>query len=163
MKSGALSLLSRLTFISPRRRFELYPPHWFMRVKVMEMDTHWDKVRIRLPLNWVSTNHGGNMFGGYQASLADPIPAFACGRNFSGYRMVTKSLTLDFIRPGNSDLVLHFDFDPIQKEAIREELERSDRADPEFEMAYYRDDGKVCTRIRNTVAIRKPDYAGLHK
>ncbi len=155
MKSSALSLLGKLSFLSARRRFELYPPFWFMRIRVLEMDERWNRVRIKLPLNWLSRNYGGNMFGGYQASLADPVPAFACGRNFSGYRMVTKSLTLDFIRPGNSDLVLHFDFDPAQKQQIRAELETNHRADPEFEMAYFREDGKICTRILNTVAIRK--------
>ena len=158
MKSSALTLLGKLSFLSPEKRFELYPPFFFMRIKVLEMDPHWDRVRIKLPLNWLSRNFGGNMFGGYQSSLADPVPAFACGRNFSGYRMVTKSLTLDFIRPGNSDLVLHFDFDPAQKQQIRAELDANKRADAQFEMAYYRQDGKICTHVRNTVAIREPGY-----
>ncbi len=158
MKRNALRLLDKLTFLSPRRRFELYPPFWLMRVKVIEMDEDWNRLRILLPLTWISANHGGSMFGGYQACLADPVPALACARHFPGYRMMTKSLKLDFIRPGNSDLLLHFDFDPGQKHAIAEELARNGRADPVFEMAYYRQDGEKCTLIWNTVAIRKPEY-----
>lgn len=94
------------------------------------------------------------MYGGYQASLADPIPAFACSHHFPGYRIVTKKLELEFIRPGDTDLELVFDFNPEQKEQIANELEHTGQADPEFEIAYYRADGKPCTLIRNTVAIR---------
>ena len=125
-----------------------------MRVKVLEMDEGWNHVRLRLPLNWRSANSGGNMFGGYQASLADPVPALACCHHFPGYRIVTKSLKIDFIRPGNTDLELRFDFNPAQKETIAEELKARGQVDPAFKLAYYRKDGKVCTEILNTVAIR---------
>jgi acyl-coenzyme A thioesterase PaaI-like protein len=149
-----LHLLRRLRFLSTRRRFEWYPPFWLMRVRVVELAEDWCGARIRLPLNWVSANAAGNMFGGYQSCLADPVPAIACICNFPGYRVATKSLAMDFLRVGNSDLVLHFDFDAGHRERIRQELEQRGRADPCFDMAYYRDDGKVCTKIRNTVAIR---------
>jgi len=125
---------------------------------VLELDDVWDHVRVRLPLNWVSANAAGNMYGGYQASLADPIPAIACLRKFPGYRVATKKLTLDFVRGGNSDLVLHFDFKQEQAESIRQQLSEHGRATPCFDMTYVREDGEVCTHIKNTVAIRPQDY-----
>jgi len=130
-----------------------------MRIKVLKLDRNWDHVRIRLPLNWVSANAAGNMYGGYQASLADPIPALACLRKFPGYRVATKKLELDFVHGGNSDLMLHFDFEQKQAESIRQELDKHGRATPCFDMAYVCEDGKVCTNIRNTVAIRPKGYA----
>ena len=152
--TNALKFLSKLTFLSAKRRFELFPAFFMMGVKVLEMDQQWDHVRLLLPLNWRSANSGNNMFGGYQASLADPVPAFACARNFPGYRIVTKDLQLAFLRPGNSDLELRFDFDPAQKQVIAQQLKEKGKADPLFELAYYRQDGKICTQIKNTVAIR---------
>lgn len=125
-----------------------------MRIKVLELDGNWDHVRIRLPLNWVSANAAGNMYGGYQANLADPIPALACLRKFPGYRVATKKLELDFVRVGNSNLVLHFDFGPEQAKDIRRQLAEHGRATPYFDMTYVREDGEVCTHIKNTVAIR---------
>jgi len=153
-----VQMLSKLRFISARRRLELYPPFWLMRIKVLELDGNWDHVRLRLPLNWVSANAAGNMYGGYQACLADPVPALACLRKFPGYRVATKKLELDFIHGGNSDLVLHFDFKHEQTEEIRQELDEHGRATPCFDMAYVREDGKACTNIRNTVAIRPKGY-----
>lgn len=154
-QKSALRFIGNLKFLSAKRRFEFYPPIFLMGAKVLKMDDDWNHVRLLLPLTWRSANSGGNMFGGYQASLADPIPALACCREFPGYRIVTKSLKIDFLRPGNSDLELKFDFDQAQKEVIREELKTNGQADPVFTMEYYRKDGKVCTEIQNTVAIRR--------
>jgi len=158
-----MNLLSKLTFLSARRRFELYPPFFLMRIKIIALAEDWSSARIRLPLNWISANAAGNMFGGYQASLADPVPALACLKRFPGYRVATKKLELDFIRVGNSSLTLHFDFDVEAEHDISQSLQAHDRATPCFTMSYVREDGQVCTRIKNTVAIRPRGYVGKHE
>ncbi len=152
-----------LRFISAKRRFELFPPYFLMRVKVLALKADWSSARILLPLNWVSANAAGNMFGGFQASLADPVPALACLKRFPGYRVATKKLEIEFIRVGNSNLVLHFDFDESLADKITNELAESGKSTPCFEMHYVREDGKVCTRIKNTVAIRPKGYVGHHE
>lgn len=129
-----------------------------MRASLEEYNESWSKVRIRLPLNWVSKNAAGNMFGGFQASLADPIPAMACIKKFPKHRVATKNLEIDFIRVGNSDLMLHFDFSAEQEQQIREELAEHGRSTPCFDMVFIRADGKVCSKIKNTVAIRPLGY-----
>jgi len=149
---------AQLKWISQKRRLEWYPPFWLMRIKVLELSDDWRRVRIRLPLNTFSTNPGGVMFGGYQASLADPIAAIACARVFPGYSVWTRGLTLDFLSGGSTNLELRFDFQKEQEEAIRRELEERGRATPVFEYGYYRTEGIQCTRILNTVAIRPKGY-----
>jgi len=134
-----------------------------MRVKIITLATDWSSARIRLPLNWLSRNAMGNMFGGYQANLADPIPALACLYRFPGYRIATKQLEIDFIRTGNSDLTLHFDFPPETDSTIAQELQQRGRATPCFHMHYTRADGHICTRIKNTVAIRPAGYLAPHE
>jgi acyl-coenzyme A thioesterase PaaI-like protein len=158
-----INLLSKLDFLSARRRFELYPPYFLMRVKVIELAQDWSMVRIRLPLNWISANAAGNMFGGYQASLADPVPALACLKKFTGYRVATRKLELDFIRVGNSSLMLHFDFGAQTEHDIRQALDKHGHATPCFTMTYVREDGQICTRIKNTVAIRPKGYVSKHE
>ncbi len=153
-----ISALSRARFIPPRKRLEWYPPFWVMRIKVLELSEDWRKVRIRLPLNTFSRNPGGVMFGGYQASLADPIAAIACARVFPGYSVWTRALTVDFIRGGSTDLELRFEFPVEQERTIRQELEERGRATPVFEYGYYLADGARCTRVLNTVAIRPKGY-----
>ncbi|RLL54715.1 hypothetical protein D8Y20_02740 [Mariprofundus sp. EBB-1] len=160
---NSLLLLKKLTFLSDKRRLELFPPFFLMRAKVLTISDDWSSLRIRLPLNWASANAAGNMYGGYQASLADPVPALACLKKFPGYRVATKKLELHFIRIGNSHLTLHFDFDETLEQTIRQDLETHGRSTPCFKMQYIRDDGKVCTEIKNCVAIRPQGYLSHHE
>lgn len=153
-----IAALARASFIPPQKRLEWYPPFLVMRIKVLELSPDWRKVRIRLPLNTFSRNPGGVMFGGYQAALADPIAALCCARVFPGFSVWTRSLMLDFVRGGSTDLELRFVFIAEQEASIRRRLERKGRATPSFEYGYYLADGTLCTRILNTVAIRPKGY-----
>lgn len=153
-----LRFLANAKFLSERRRLELYPPFFMMRIKVLEMRDNWRFVRFRLPLNAFSKNLSGAMFGGYQACLADPIAALVCARVFPGHSVWTRAMTIDFQQGGSTDLELRFALDPAQEAAIQAELAARGRATPTFEYGYYLTDGTRCTVIYNTVAIRPKGY-----
>ena len=153
-----LRLLQRARFLSPRHRLEWYPPFLFMRVKVLEMDADWNMLRLQLPLTLFSKNMGGSMFGGYQSAIADPVAAIACARQFPGYSVWTRKLSLDFEYPGNSHLELRFNFPEAIKEQIRLDLDRKGRSNPEFEYGLFTEDGVLCTRVVCQVAIRPNGY-----
>lgn len=155
--------LGKASWLSDKRKIEWFPPFFLMRAKVLELDEEWNHVRVLLPLTWASANGTGNMFGGQMASLADPIPALACNKKFPGYRVATKNLNIRFIRVGNSDLTLHFDFPEAQIEEIQKTLEEQGRADPEFQMTLVRADGEVCAHISNTVAMRPRGYISRYE
>ena len=70
-----MKFVARSRILPDARLLELYPPFRPMRIKVLEIANDWRTVRILLPLNALSRNPGGVMFGGYQAALADPIAA----------------------------------------------------------------------------------------
>jgi acyl-coenzyme A thioesterase PaaI-like protein len=153
-----MNFMSRNGLMSEARMLEMYPPFMLMSIKVLEIAEGWRLVRILLPLNALSRNPGGVMFGGYQAALADPIAALACARVFPGYSVWTRAMTISFDHGGNSDLEMRFSLTPHQESAIRIELERDGRATPTFEYGYVRADGVRCTVVRNTVAIRPRGY-----
>ena len=152
-----------LGFLSEEKSLEWWPAWWMMRIKVTSLENNWRKVRITLPLTWISKNNGGGMFGGYQASLADPIAPLACAKVFSDYQVWTRKLSVDFQRPGNTDLELRFDF-PIEKEQqIFEELEARGRSNPVFEYGLYLKSGELCTLVECVVAIRENGYLKRQK
>jgi len=153
-----LRFIANQRWLSERRRLELYPPFFLMRIKVLEISDQWRRVRIRLPLNALSKNLSGAMFGGYQAALADPIAALACARVFPGYSVWTRAMSIDFHDGGATDLELRFDFPSEQEHAIGAELANRGRATPTFEYGFYLSNGKRCTLVRNTVAIRPKGY-----
>jgi acyl-coenzyme A thioesterase PaaI-like protein len=153
-----MKFMARSRLLSDARLLEIYPPFVPMRIKVLEISRDWRTVRIRLPLNALSRNPGGVMFGGYQAALADPIAALACARVFPGYSVWTRAMSISFDHGGNSDLEMRFSLTPEQEQDIRIELQRDGRSTPTFEYGYVRNDGVRCTVIRNTVAIRPRGY-----
>lgn len=118
----------------------------------------WRHLRIRLPLTFFTRNLGGQMFGGAQASLADPIAAIACAHVFPEHSVWTRALKVDFREIGDTDLELRFDFDPEMEARIRQDLATKDRSTPTFEYGFFRADGVLCTHIAATVAIRPKGY-----
>jgi acyl-coenzyme A thioesterase PaaI-like protein len=153
-----MRFLARSRILPDARLLELYPPFRPMRIKVLEISDGWRCVRIRLPLNAMSRNPGGVMFGGYQAALADPIAALACARVFPGYSVWTRAMEISFDHGGTTDLEMRFALMPEQEREIRIELARDGRSTPTFEYGYFRSDGVRCTVIRNKVAIRPRGY-----
>lgn len=154
-----LRILAGFKWLSEARRLELYPPFFKMHVRVLETRDNWRHVRMRLPLTASSHNLSGDMFGGWQAALADPIAALVCARVFPGYAAFTRALSIDFEKPGRTDLELRFDLPEKLEQEIRAELAAHGRATPTFEYAYFLAGGTRCTRVRNTVAIRPRGYA----
>ncbi len=147
-----------LKFFSPATRLRFYPPFWLMRLSILQMDPLWRIVRIKLPLTRWSKNPGGGMFGGFQASLADPIAALACLKSFPGCEVWTRNLQLNFIREGRTDLELRFEFSDEQLIKISEEMHSRGRSNPIFEYGFYDQDEHLCTRITCRVAIRPEGY-----
>ena len=98
------------------------------------------------------------MYGGYISSLADPVAALACAKRFPDYDVWTRAMHIDFVKPGNSDLELRFEFDESLYQYIAKQLQESGRSNPTFEYEFYRADGKICAKVTNTVAIRPANY-----
>lgn len=127
-----------------------------MNIKVLNLSQGWRQVEILLPHTAQNQNPGGSMFGGAIASLADPIAALACASHFRDYQVWTKSLNVDFIRPGRSDLRLCFELQQQQLDDIAAQLQQHGRANPAFDYALYNTDNQLCCRIHCVVALRTP-------
>lgn len=151
-------LLRNTGWLSAQKRLELYPPFRSMRIRVVDLSDDWRQVRILLPLNHRNRNPGGGMFGGAMASLADPIPALACARLFSGTSVWTRSMHIDFRHEGRSDLELRFSISSEAEASIVATLREKGRATPEFEYGFYDRNDRLCAQVSNRVAIRPGDY-----
>ncbi len=152
------TILWNTRLLSDEQRLQWFPPFWLMRLKVLEIADDWRTVRIRLPLTWISRNMGGGLFGGFQASLADIVPAMACVHAFPEYSVWTRSLKLDFQHEGSTNLELRFRFPPELEQKIRAELDGKRRSTPTFVYGYYLASGMLCTEVTATVAIRPKGY-----
>ena len=129
-----------------------------MQVKILELTPDWRSIKLLLPLSEAATNHQGTMFGGFMASLADPVAALSCGKLFPGYAAWTRKLTIDFLRAGTGDLELHFDF-PIDLEpVIKKRARRKGSQHPRFYLCIFFKRWNTCAEVNCTVAIRPQGY-----
>ncbi len=140
------------------KRLENFEPFKMMQVQILELTSDWRSIKLLLPLSKAATNHQGTMFGGFMASLADPVAALACGKLFPGYAAWTRKLTIDFMRAGTTDLELRFDFPDDLEPLIKNELEEKGRSTPTFVYSYHLNDGTLCAKVECTVAIRPEGY-----
>ena len=159
----AQSIQKHFRFLSDAKLLEWYPAWWMMRIKVVALENEWRHIRIKLPLTAISKNMGGGMFGGFQASLVDPIAPLACAKVFQNYDVWTRKLEVDFRRAGLTDLELRFDFPPELERHIRDELLAHKRSTPTFEYGLYDAHDRLCTVVFCTVAIRPKGYLKDHK
>jgi len=140
------------------KRLENFEPFKMMQVKILELTPDWRSIKLLLPLSEAATNHQGTMFGGFMASLADPVAALSCGKLFPDHAAWTRKLSIDFLRAGTSDLELRFNFPPELEPVIAKDLQEKDRSTPTFAYAYYLSDGSLCAEVECTVAIRPQGY-----
>jgi uncharacterized protein (TIGR00369 family) len=139
---------------SPARRLERFPPFRTLGIRVIDLHREWRSVRILLPFSNENRNPGGTMFGGCIASLADPIPALACHRQFPDYAVWTRELQVDFRRPAITDLELRFELSEASISAIEQDLTTRDRSTPLFEFGFYDLENNLVAWVMNRVAIR---------
>jgi len=140
------------------KRLENFEPFKMMQVKILELTPDWRTIKLLLPLSDAATNHQGTMFGGFMASLADPVAALACGKLYPGYAAWTRNLNIDFLRAGTTDLELRFNFPSDLEPIIEKELLEKKRSTPTFKYSYHLQDGTLCAEVHCTVAIRPQGY-----
>ncbi len=149
-----VSFMARLGFISETRMLELYPPFFFMGLKVVEVSKDYRLCRIRVPLRWYLKNHHGTFFGGAICSIADPIPALLCGRIFRGTQMWSQKVSVEFLKPLRGAVNLKVEIPEESIVRIRERLRETRTASETFTFSFWNDEGDEIARVENTVFLK---------
>lgn len=153
---GGLSELSKkMKGTRLLKMLELYPPFFFMGVKIKRVSKDYRELDALLPLRWFGKNGHGTMFGGFMCSLSDPLAALMCGRIFPGNEVWTKANCVEFLRPGRSDLLLSIRITDEDVAKIGESLEAAGKASHVFEFSFRDREGTEVARVRNTVHVRR--------
>lgn len=149
-------VLRRLKFIPEPKLLELYPPFFFMGVKILEVAPNYRRLRLRLPLRWYGRNQYGTMFGGFMCAVSDPLCALLCGKIFVGHEVWTKKHCVDFIKPGVGDLEVRIEFRDQDVAEIERALGEHAKCTHTFEFAFYDSRENKVAVAHNSVFIRRP-------
>jgi hypothetical protein len=148
----AETLKSRAT----RFMFNLFPCYRRTGARVTYVAPDFHEVRIKLPLNWKTKGYNGTTFGGSMYACVDPVYmtmiSWCLGKRYIAW---DKTVQIEFRRPGKGTLYSTFRLPPGELDAIKAELEGTERVERVYDVELVDEAGTVHAFFKKTVQIRK--------
>ena len=138
----------------------LWPPFWGAGIKILHISEDFRLVKVRLKLSWWNKNANRTQYGGSIFSLTDPIYSMMLiGILREEYYVWDKEASINFIKPGHSDLYADFEISEGMIEDIFEKTRNGDKWFPEFIIHIKDKDGNVVSEVKRKLYVRKkPQY-----
>lgn len=143
-----------------RFALNIWPPFWGAGIKIENISDDFRIVKVRLKIRWWNKNANRTQFGGSIFSLTDPIYALMLmGILGEKYFVWDKEASINFIKPGSSDLYAEFQISQDTLERILSETADGEKCFPEF-VVYVKDsEENVVSEVQRKLYVRKkPKY-----
>ncbi|KOO14157.1 translation elongation factor P (EF-P) [Vibrio xuii] len=138
----------------------IWPPFWGSGIKILSISDDFREVKMRLKLRWWNKNANRTQYGGSIFSLTDPVYSLMLmGILGEQYYVWDKEASINFIKPGQSDLFADFCVSQDQLQDILNKTANGDKCFPEF-ITYVKDkNGTVVSEVQRKLYVRKkPKY-----
>lgn len=137
-----------------------WPPFWGAGIKIDSISTDFRQVRMRLKLRWWNKNANRTQYGGSIFSLTDPVYSLMLmGVLGEQYYVWDKQASINFIKPGNSDLFAEFMITDEQLNSILKMTATGEKCFPEFIIHVKNAKGDVVSEVQRKLYVRKkPKY-----
>lgn len=155
-----VKFLSKSRFLPKSKALEIFPPFFFMGVKVIKATADYRHLHVRLPLKWYGKNMHGTMFGGFICAVSDPLPALLCAHIFPNLDVWTKKNSVEFLKPARERLDLKIDITDLQIQIIEGELRNYRQSTHTFEFQLTDTRNRAIARVENTVFMRQKLNSG---
>lgn len=134
----------------------IWPPFWGAGIRITEISDDFRSVKVRLKLKWWNKNANRSQFGGSIFAMTDPIYSLMLmGILREQYYVWDKEASIDFIKPGFSDLRAEFVISQGMLEQILRSTASGEKCFPEFITHIHNKDGDVVATIQRKLYIRK--------
>lgn len=143
-----------------RRVLNSWPPFWGSGIKILSISDDFREVKVKLKLRWWNKNANRTQYGGSIFSLTDPVYSMMLmGILGEQYYVWDKEASINFIKPGQSDLYADFIITQDMLDGIFNQTSDGDKCFPEF-VIYVKDaKGRVVSEVQRTLYVRKkPQY-----
>lgn len=151
---------------SPQRFLKNPKPRTFMRlarffppirrtgVRIKRLSDDWLEWDVELPLTYRTRNYVGTQYGGSLYSAADPFLMLSFMQLVDGI-VWDKGATIRFKRPGRGKLFMQVRIDPDEPASIQAELERSEKFDRTYTLAWTDADETVIAEVDKVLHFRQ--------
>ncbi|MGD8109623.1 DUF4442 domain-containing protein [Vibrio sp. TRT 17S01] len=137
-----------------------WPPFWGAGIKILFISDDFREVKMKLKLRWWNKNANRTQYGGSIFSLTDPVYSLMLmGILGEQYFVWDKEASINFIKPGQSDLFADFCVGEAQLQELLNKTANGDKCFPEF-ITYVKDkNGTVVSEVQRKLYVRKkPKY-----
>ncbi len=139
-----------------RWRFNRYPAYRQSGARVTHIGEDFREITIKLPLNRLTRNLHGTIYGGAMYAAVDPLHAVLVAYHLGpDYHVWMKSAQIDFKRPGRGDLVATARVSQHELDEIRAALAHTSKLDRVFKLNLTDAAGAVCVHFTFTVHIKR--------
>ncbi len=113
-------------------------------------------ITVRMPLVPSNTNYVGTQFGGSIYSMTDPFYMFILMDNLGeDYMVWDKSAKIEFLRPGTTELTVHFHISPEEIENIRREVSEKKKITRKYHCEILDAEKNAVAKVCKELYIRK--------
>ncbi len=133
-----------------------WPPFWGAGIKILSISDDFREVKMKLKLRWWNKNANRTQYGGSIFSLTDPVYSLMLmGILGDQYYVWDKEASINFIKPGQSDLYADFLVPLDQLEEILRLTANGDKCFPEFIIHVKDKNGNVVSEVQRKLYVRK--------
>jgi acyl-coenzyme A thioesterase PaaI-like protein len=143
-----------------RFALNIWPPFWGAGIKILSISHDFREVKVRLKLRWWNKNANRTQYGGSIFSLTDPVYALMLmGILREEYYVWDKEASINFIKPGKSDLFAQFRITQPMLDEILSTTSSGDKSFPQFKTHVVDANGEIVSTIERKLYVRKkPQY-----
>ncbi|MBA4135899.1 MAG: DUF4442 domain-containing protein [Opitutus sp.] len=139
-----------------RWRFNRYPAYRQSGARVVRISEDFREITVKLPLNRLTRNLHGTLYGGAMYAAVDPLHAVIVAAHLGpDFHVWMKSAQIDFKRPGRGDLFATARVSDHELDEIRAALTRDAKLDRVFKLNLATADGEVSAHFSFTVHIKR--------
>lgn len=139
-----------------RWRFNRYPAYRQSGARVTHIGEDFREITVKLPLNRLTRNLHGTIYGGAMYAAVDPLHAVLVAYHLGpDYHVWMKSAQIDFKRPGRSDLFATARISQHDIDDIRAALTHTSKLDRVFKLNLADAAGTVSVHFTLTVHIKR--------
>lgn len=107
-----------------------WPPFLFAGIKILKRTKDYRHLIVKLKLRFWNANYVGTQYGGSMFSMTDPFYMLMLMKNLGkDYVVWDKKATIDYLKPGKTDLTAEFILTAEDLENIRTTVKEQGRMD----------------------------------
>lgn len=152
----SLTLKTKIHYFFIRLMFRIYPPYLGAGLRVVQIGPDFDFIDVKLVLRFWNRNYVGTQFGGSIYSMCDPFLMYILIKKL-GWKFIVwdKGAEIKFIKPGRSDIFVHFSISNQEIESIKAQAEISEKVEPIYTLEVKDKEGNLVAIVKKRLYIKK--------